>query len=99
MDLMVNGLHPDSSYLSVENSLIKGLSTSLELSGKVTDLSNPKVDARMKGSVDFTRLAKEFRNTDSLLLEGAAKLGHPLVVTHSRIFGPDSSDGLRRTVG
>ncbi|MGE4333594.1 MAG: AsmA-like C-terminal region-containing protein [Macellibacteroides sp.] len=98
VDLMVNGLHPDSSYLSVENSLIKGLSTSLELSGKVTDLlSNPKVDARMKGSVDFTRLAKEFLNTDSLLLEGAVSSDIRLSFTQQDIlsgqFGRIKTDG------
>jgi hypothetical protein len=54
----------------------------------VTDLlSNPKVDARMKGSVDFTRLAKEFLNTDSLLLEGAVSSDIRLSFT-SRISCP-----------
>ena len=48
-----------------------GLNTSLTMSGEVRDIwRNPAIRAEMKGQVDFTRLAKEFLNPDTLLLEG-----------------------------
>mgnify|MGYP000323258844 CR=1 FL=1 len=49
---------------------IDRLNTSLTMSGEVRDIwRNPAIRAEMKGQVDFTRLAKEFLNPDTLLLE------------------------------
>lgn len=71
LDLHLNGLHPDSSYVSLEQLLLKGLNTSLDMKGSVTNLlQNPKIDAVLNGKIDFTRLGQEFLNPDTLLLEG-----------------------------
>ena len=71
MDLHLNGAYPDSSYVSLEELTLIGLNTSLTMSGEVRDIwRNPAIRAEMKGQVDFTRLAKEFLNPDTLLLEG-----------------------------
>ena len=71
MDLHLNGTCPDSSFLSLEQLTLKGLSTSLDMQGKVTNLlTSPNVDANIKGKIDFTRLAKEFLNPDTLFIQG-----------------------------
>ncbi|MCC8154360.1 MAG: outer membrane assembly protein [Tannerellaceae bacterium] len=71
MDVHLNGTSPDSSYVTLEQLAIEGLNTSFTLKGKVEDIfGSPAIDAYMKGTVDFTRLAKEFLNPDTLLLRG-----------------------------
>lgn len=71
MDLHLNGLYPDSSFITLEQLKLKGLTTSLDLSGKVTNLlTSPNIDANIKGKIDFTRLAKEFLNPDTLFVQG-----------------------------
>lgn len=71
LDLHLNGLYPDSSYIALEQLLLKGLNTSLDLEAHVTNLlRNPAIRATMNGKVDFTRLAQEFLNPDTLLVEG-----------------------------
>lgn len=71
IDLHLNGPHPDSSFISVEELQVKGLTTSLNIQGKVTNLyKNPAIQGEIKGKIDFTRLAEEFLNPDTLLLEG-----------------------------
>ena len=71
MDLHLNGIYPDSSFLSLEQLTLKGLTTSLDMQGKVTNLlTSPNVDTNIKGKIDFTRLAKEFINPDTLFLQG-----------------------------
>lgn len=72
VNLHLNGPHPDSSFLSIEQLKIKGLTTSLDVEGKVANLyKNPAIKGQIKGKIDFTRLAQEFLNPDTLLLEGA----------------------------
>ena len=72
LDLHLSGIHPDSSFVSLEQLILKGLTTSLDMSGKVTNLqSSPTVSTTIKGKVDFTRLAEEFLNPDTLLIGGA----------------------------
>lgn len=69
MDLHLNGMYPDSSFVSLEQLRLKGLTTSLDMRGKVTNLlTSPNVDANIKGKIDFTRLAQEFLNPDTLFL-------------------------------
>jgi len=69
--LHVDNAHPNTSYISIEKLRMNGLNTSLDLTGKVTDLfQSPAVEARIKGSIDFTNLAQEFLNPDTLLLQG-----------------------------
>lgn len=71
MDLHLNGMYPESSFVSLEQLTLKGLTTSLDMQGKVTNLlTSPNVDANIKGKIDFTRLAKEFLNPDTLLVQG-----------------------------
>ncbi|WP_075558081.1 AsmA-like C-terminal region-containing protein [Parabacteroides timonensis] len=71
MDLHLNGMYPDSSFLSLEQLTLKGLTTSLDMQGKVSNLlTSPNVDTNIKGKIDFTRLAKEFINPDTLFLQG-----------------------------
>ncbi|WP_102406065.1 AsmA-like C-terminal region-containing protein [Parabacteroides bouchesdurhonensis] len=71
LDLHLNGLHPDSSFISLEELKIKGLNTSLSMKGKVTNVfQNPDINTEINGQVDFTRMAKDFLNPDTLLLQG-----------------------------
>lgn len=71
MDLHLNGMYPDSSFVSLEQLTLKGLTTSLDMNGKVTNLlTSPNIDTNIKGKIDFTRLAKEFLNPDTLFLQG-----------------------------
>lgn len=74
VDFLMDGIRPEASYVSMENIKIKGLNTSINMNGKITDLlGNLKVKANINGNIDFTRLAKEFLNTDTLLLEGSIR--------------------------
>lgn len=71
LDIHLNGSYPDSSFVSLEQLNMKGLNTSLDMQAKVTNLfKNPAVKANMRGLVDFTRMAQEFLNPDTLLVEG-----------------------------
>ena len=71
VDLYLNGIDPDSSYVSLEELTLKGLNTSLKMNGEVHDLTNnPSITANLNGQVDLTRLAEEFLNPDTLLVEG-----------------------------
>lgn len=74
VDLHLNGPHPDSSYVSLEELTVKGKNTSLTMSGEVWNMwDNPAIRARMNGQMDFTGLAKDFLNPDTLLLDGMLK--------------------------
>lgn len=71
LDLHLNGPHPDSSYISLEELTLKGLNTSLFIQANASNLfRDPAIRATLLGKVDFTRLAEEFLNPDTLLLEG-----------------------------
>lgn len=71
LDLHLNGPLPDSSFVSLEKLKVKGLSTSLNMQAKVTNLfKKPAVQVGMKGKVDFTRLGEEFLNPDTLSIKG-----------------------------
>ncbi|SEF93599.1 AsmA-like C-terminal region-containing protein [Parabacteroides chinchillae] len=71
LDIHLNGQYPDSSYISLEELTVKGQNTSFNMNGKVTNVfKNPAINTQIKGQVDFTHLAKEFLNPDTLLLEG-----------------------------
>ena len=89
VDFLMDGIHPDSSYVSMEDIQVRGLNTSLDMKGKITDLlGNPTVEANVKGNIDFTRLAGEFLNTDTLLLEGSIQSD-----IHVRFSSDDISSG------
>lgn len=71
LDIHLNGPHPDSSFISLEQLNMKGLNTALDIQAKVTNLfRNPAINAKMKGQVDFTKMGQEFLNPDTLLVEG-----------------------------
>ncbi len=71
VDLHLNGPHPDSSYISLEGLTLKGLNTSLFIEAKAQNLfRDPAIRTTILGKVDFTRLAEEFLNPDTLLLQG-----------------------------
>ena len=71
VDLHLNGTCPDSSFVSLEELTVKGRNISLTMSGEVHDLrDNPAITANLDGQVDFTRLAEDFLNPDTLLVEG-----------------------------
>ena len=71
VDLHLNGPHPDSSYISLEELTLKGLNTSLFIEAKASNLlRDPAIRTTVRGKVDFTRLAEEFLNPDTLLLQG-----------------------------
>lgn len=72
LDLHLNGPHPDSSYISLEELTLKGLNTSLFMQAKASNLfRDPAIRTIIRGKVDFTRLGEEFLNPDTLLLQGA----------------------------
>ena len=82
LDIHLNGLYPDSSFLSLEQFTIKGLNTSVDVQGKITNLmENPAINTSITGKIDFTRLAKEFLNPDTLLLEGVMEANLKAVFT------------------
>lgn len=71
LDLHLNGPHPDSSYISLEELTLKGLNTSLFMQAKASNLfRDPAIRTTIRGKVDFTRLGEEFLNPDTLLLQG-----------------------------
>ncbi len=71
VDLHLSGIHPDSSFVALEQLTLKGLTTQLDMSGKITNLqSSPTVSTTIKGKMDFTRMAEEFLNPDTLFLQG-----------------------------
>ncbi|MCD8193952.1 MAG: AsmA-like C-terminal region-containing protein, partial [Tannerellaceae bacterium] len=71
MDMHLKGTSPDSSFIVLDKLRMEGLNTSIHLEGKVMELlGSPSIDAKLKGKIDFTRLAEEFLNPDTLLLNG-----------------------------
>jgi hypothetical protein len=71
IDLHIDGENLDASYASIEKLLMEGLNTNLDIHGKVSNLmQSPVIDACIEGNIDFTRLAREFLDPDTLLLEG-----------------------------
>ena len=74
MNLHIDGDAPGSSYAVIEKLEMKGLNTALDIRAGVKNiLRSPSVEARIKGNVDFTRLAREFIHPDTLLLQGNIK--------------------------
>ena len=71
MDLYLDGTDLNASYVILDKLNIRGLNTTLDIQGKVTDLlQSPDIEAYVKGKIDFTSLAKEFLHPDTLLLRG-----------------------------
>ena len=72
LDVALNGEFPDSSFVALKALDLVGLNTALNMRGEVRDvLGNPEVEANLKGNVDFSRLAHDFLNPDTLLLQGS----------------------------
>lgn len=71
VDLALNGPCPDSSFVKVEEMVVKGRNISLDLKGSAFNLfDNPAIRARIKGNANLTQLAKDFLNPDTITLEG-----------------------------
>ena len=71
VDLAFNGPCPDSSFVKVNELVVKGRNIALDLKGSAYNLfDNPAIRARIKSDVNFTQLAKDFLNPDTIILEG-----------------------------
>ncbi|MDH6535301.1 hypothetical protein M2101_001984 [Parabacteroides sp. PM5-20] len=71
MDLHIDGMEPALSSIKLEKLILEGLNTSLSIRGEANNLLlSPAVHASVKGQIDFTRLAEEFLNPDTLSLQG-----------------------------
>ena len=71
VDLAFNGPCPDSSFVKVEELVVKGRNISLDVKGSAYNLfDNPAIRARIKSDVNFTQLAQDFLNPDTIILEG-----------------------------
>lgn len=69
--LALNGPCPDSSFVKVNELVVKGRNIALDLKGSAYNLfDNPAIRARIKSDVNFTQLAKDFLNPDTIILEG-----------------------------
>lgn len=69
--LALNGPCPDSSFVKVNELVVKGRNIALDLKGSAYNLfDNPAIRARLKSDVNFTQLAKDFLNPDTIILEG-----------------------------
>lgn len=71
VDLVFNGPCPDSSFVKVEELVVKGRNISLDVKGSAYNLfDNPAIRSKIKGNVNLTQLAKDFLNPDTIILEG-----------------------------
>lgn len=71
MNIYFDGTEPNQSFALLEHLSISGMNTSMRMSGKVTNLlQSPAIEASLNGKVDLTRMAKEFLDADTLLLQG-----------------------------
>lgn len=71
VDLALNGPCPDSSFVKVEELVVKGRNISLDVKGSAYNLfDNPAIRSKIKGNVNLTQLAKDFLNPDTIILEG-----------------------------
>ncbi|MCC8087948.1 MAG: AsmA family protein [Rikenellaceae bacterium] len=71
MNLYLNGRHPDSSFIAFRKLDVKATNTSFSASGYVDKmLTDPYVDVRIKGSVDFAGLMQDIINPDSMIVRG-----------------------------
>ena len=71
VDLAFNGPCPDSSFVKVNELVVKGRNISLDVKGSAYNLfDNPAIRSKIKGNVNLTQLAKDFLNPDTIILEG-----------------------------
>lgn len=69
--LAFNGPCPDSSFVKVNELVVKGRNIALDLKGSAYNLfDNPAIRSKIKGNVNLTQLAKDFLNPDTIILEG-----------------------------
>ena len=69
--LAFNGPCPDSSFVKVNELVVKGRNISLDVKGSAYNLfDNPAIRSKIKGNVNLTQLAKDFLNPDTIILEG-----------------------------
>lgn len=71
MNIHMNGPEPHLSYVTLDKMHLTGMNTSFQMHGQVKDiLQSPAIDATVKGRVDLTRMAKDFFDPDTFLLQG-----------------------------
>lgn len=71
VNLAFNGSHPDSSFVKVNELIVKGRNIAWDVKGSAYNLfKNPAIQARVKGNANLTQLAKDFLNPDTIALEG-----------------------------
>lgn len=69
--LAFNGPCPDSSFVKVNELVVKGRNIALDVKGSAYNLfDNPAIRSKIKGNVNLTQLAKDFLNPDTIILEG-----------------------------
>lgn len=63
--------YPDSCYISLQDTKIKGLNSYIELQSHIANLQeSPFINADLKGFIDFDRIGKEFISADIVQLNG-----------------------------
>ncbi len=71
MSLFYHGIYPDSSYVNFRKLEVAGTNTAFSAQGTVTKLlTDPYIDARMKGKIDFEGILGEIINPDTLVVKG-----------------------------
>lgn len=71
MDVCYMNEHPDSCFISLKNTKLKGLGSNIELQGHIANLHHsPFITADFKGFIDFDRIGKEFITTETTKLHG-----------------------------
>ena len=71
MDVCYMNEHPDSCFICLKNTKLKGLGSNIELQGHIANSHNsPFITADFKGFIDFDRIGKEFITTETAKLHG-----------------------------
>ena len=71
MDISYMNNHPDSCYVRLQDTKIKGLNSFIELQSHISNLQeSPFITADLKGYIDFDHIGKEFVSTEIARLNG-----------------------------
>ncbi len=70
--LYLNGNHPDSSVINFRKLDMEGTNTSFTATARISQaLTNPYVDATVRGRIDFEGMLQDIINPDSFTVKGA----------------------------
>lgn len=71
MDIHLDGQEPQLSHVILDKLQLKGMNTSLDVKGEISNvIQSPYLNGRINGKVDLTRMAEDFIDPDTLLLQG-----------------------------